>query len=225
MFNLILQTALLVLAAFVLGAIAGCLMRRFLTGGSVYSSPASASSSPRSTPAETGASAAAATVAARMAKQEEEAAAARAKAEADEEAQRARREADAAAARAEIEAKAKAADEAAAGADDTMDEAAVEAALASLPSDASNEDKANAVGSRPVGLSAPTGGAADDLKKIKGIGKVNEGKLNGLGIYHFSQIRDWTPAEARWVGTFLAFSGRIEREDWIGQATTLADSE
>lgn len=103
-----------------------------------------------------------------------------------------------------------------------LSEEAMAARLADLPKDATPEQKADAVGSRPAGLSAPTGGKADDLKRIRGIGKVNEAKLAGLGIYHFEQVASWSAAEARWVGTFLSFSGRIEREDWIGQAKTLA---
>ncbi len=104
------------------------------------------------------------------------------------------------------------------------DEAAeIEKKLAALPKDATPEDKANAVGERPAGLSEPTGGIADDLKRIKGIGKVNEDKLNGLGVFHFAQIAGWSHAEALWVGTYLAFPGRIDREDWIGQAKVLAE--
>jgi NADH-quinone oxidoreductase subunit E len=104
-----------------------------------------------------------------------------------------------------------------------IDDKAVEDALHALPADASNEDKANAVGTRPIGLDAPRGGSKDNLQRIKGIGKVNEGKLNDLGIYHFDQIAGWSASEARWVGTFLSFMGRIEREDWIGQARVLAE--
>lgn len=37
-------------------------------------------------------------------------------------------------------------------------------------------------------LSAPRGGKADNLTRIKGIGSVNEKKLNDHGIYHFDQI-------------------------------------
>ncbi len=75
---------------------------------------------------------------------------------------------------------------------------------------------------KPSGLAAPRGGKADDLKRIRGIGKQNEGRLHGLGIWHFDQIAAWTPSEVRWVGAFLAFPGRIEREDWVGQAAVLA---
>lgn len=225
MFYLVLHTALLILAAFLLGAIVGCLLKRVLSGGAVYSAkPADATaSSPsagkpapsrRRTPAESAAAAAAATVAARteaFGRMAEEAEHKMAEAAHD------------AVHKVEEVAEAISADAPTMVEPEVMDEKAVEEALAALPADASNEDKANAVGSRPAGLSAPQGGSKDNLQRIKGIGKVNEGKLNDLGIYHFAQIRDWTPAEARWVGTFLSFSGRIEREDWIGQARALAD--
>lgn len=77
-------------------------------------------------------------------------------------------------------------------------------------------------GTKPAGLETPKGGKADDLKRIKGIGKQNEGRLHGLGIWHFEQIAGWNADEAKWVGGYLAFPGRIEREDWIGQAKVLA---
>ncbi|XUM21907.1 cell envelope biogenesis protein TolA [Bradyrhizobium oligotrophicum S58] len=77
-------------------------------------------------------------------------------------------------------------------------------------------------GARPLGLVAPRGGQADDLKLIKGIGKQNEARLHGLGIWHFAQIAAWTAEHAKWVGSYLAFTGRIEREQWISQAKELA---
>lgn len=76
-------------------------------------------------------------------------------------------------------------------------------------------------GKRPAGL--PTArGAADNLKLIKGIGPQNEGRLQALGIWHFSQIAAWTPENVEWVGAYLAFPGRIEREEWVKQAAVLA---
>ncbi|MGJ3262374.1 MAG: NADH-quinone oxidoreductase subunit NuoE [Salinarimonas sp.] len=103
------------------------------------------------------------------------------------------------------------------------EEEEVAARLATLPKDASAEDKANAVGARPAGLEGPRGGAADDLKRILGIGPANEKKLNALGIFHFDQIAGWDRAQIRWVGTYLAFPGRIDRENWVEQARALAD--
>ena len=75
---------------------------------------------------------------------------------------------------------------------------------------------------RPAGLSAPRGGVPDSLQRIKGIGKRNEELLNSLGIYHFGQIAAWTPSEVLWIGQYLAFPERIQRDNWVGQATLLA---
>ena len=78
-------------------------------------------------------------------------------------------------------------------------------------------------GRRPRGLIGPRGGKADDLKLIRGIGPQNEGRLHALGIWHFAQIAAWTPEEVSWIGSYLAFPGRIEREGWRGQAQQLAN--
>jgi predicted flap endonuclease-1-like 5' DNA nuclease len=80
---------------------------------------------------------------------------------------------------------------------------------------------ADQVGVRPSALSGPRDGRPDDLKVIRGIGPQNESRLNALGIHHLDQIAAWTAEEARWVGTYLSFPGRIEREDWPGQARAL----
>ncbi|MET3791131.1 ATP-binding cassette domain-containing protein [Aquamicrobium terrae] len=71
-------------------------------------------------------------------------------------------------------------------------------------------------------LPAPRGGKADDLQLVKGIGPVNEKKLNAHGIYHFDQIAAWKKADIAAAEAYLAFDGRIAREDWIGQAKALA---
>ena len=102
------------------------------------------------------------------------------------------------------------------------EEARVTGALAELPKDATPEQKADAVGKRPVGLDAARAGQADDLTRIRGIDPANGQSLNGLGIYHFDQIAAWSRDEITWVGTYLAFPGRIDREDWVGQAKALA---
>lgn len=74
---------------------------------------------------------------------------------------------------------------------------------------------------RPIGLEAPEG-AADDLTKIKGIGPKLSQTLNDLGVYHFRQIAAWEDAEAKWIDDFLAFKGRVAREQWIEQAQKFA---
>jgi predicted flap endonuclease-1-like 5' DNA nuclease len=75
---------------------------------------------------------------------------------------------------------------------------------------------------RPPGLSRPRGGVQDNLTRIRGVGERNEALLNTLGIFHFGQIAAWTPGEVRWIGQYLAFPERIERDDWVGQAIVLA---
>jgi len=71
-------------------------------------------------------------------------------------------------------------------------------------------------------LPAARGGQADKLTLIKGIGPVNEKKLNDHGIFHFDQIAAWTQADIAAAEAYLAFDGRIAREDWVGQAAELA---
>ena len=113
-------------------------------------------------------------------------------------------------------------DDAATRAHADAEEAHIREALSKLPADSTPEQKANAVGARPVALPAPRSGTADDLQRIKGVGPVNEQHLHGLGVFHFDQIAAWTLAEIRWVGTYLAFPGRIHRERWVAQAASLA---
>ena len=113
-------------------------------------------------------------------------------------------------------------DEAAAHEHAAAEEAHINQTLSKLGSDATPEEKANAVGTRPSAMIAARGGAADDLQRIKGVGPVNEKHLHELGVFHFDQIAAWQRAEIRWVGTYLAFPGRIDREQWVAQAANLA---
>ncbi|CAI2932611.1 ATP-binding cassette domain-containing protein [Aminobacter niigataensis] len=71
-------------------------------------------------------------------------------------------------------------------------------------------------------LAAPRGGVPDRLILIKGIGPVNEKKLNEHGIFHFDQVAAWKKSDIAAAEAYLAFDGRIEREDWVGQAKALA---
>ena len=66
--------------------------------------------------------------------------------------------------------------------------------------------------------SAAASGDPDDLTRIKGIGKVLSGKLHALGVTKFMQIAAFTPDDVVRIDDQLNFKGRIEREDWIGQA-------
>ncbi|MET3612760.1 NADH-quinone oxidoreductase subunit E [Rhizobium aquaticum] len=73
---------------------------------------------------------------------------------------------------------------------------------------------------RPAAVEKPA--TPDDLKMISGVGPVMEAKLHDLGIYTFAQIAKWTEKEVTWVDGYLAFRGRIVRDDWIKQADALA---
>lgn len=91
-----------------------------------------------------------------------------------------------------------------------------EAAPVTAPPAAAEDD------AQPELLSAPRGGKADDLKKLKGVGPKLEATLNGLGIFHFDQIAGWSEAEAAWVDAEINAKGRIARDGWIDQANALA---
>ena len=76
---------------------------------------------------------------------------------------------------------------------------------------------------RPAGLTGARGGAADDLKRIKGVGPKLEQLCHSLGFYHFDQIAAWTADEIAWVDDNLeGFKGRVTRDDWVAQARVLA---
>jgi len=62
----------------------------------------------------------------------------------------------------------------------------------------------------------------DDLKRIKGVGPYIEEKLNAIGIYTFDQISRFSPEDMQTVTELISFfPGRIERDDWKGQAAIL----
>jgi predicted flap endonuclease-1-like 5' DNA nuclease len=66
----------------------------------------------------------------------------------------------------------------------------------------------------------------DDLKMISGIGPVNEASLNALGIYTFRQISKFTAQDIDALNdAIIYFSGRIERDEWVAQATELVHNQ
>jgi len=72
---------------------------------------------------------------------------------------------------------------------------------------------------------AAAAGAKDDLKLISGVGPALEKKLIALGVTSLKQVAAFDAAEIERVDAELNFKGRIEREDWIGQAKTLLAGE
>ena len=83
------------------------------------------------------------------------------------------------------------------------------------------EAAANGEAAEP--LFATPEGDADDLKKISGVGPVLEKKLNALGITRFDQVANFSDEDIARVDDALNFKGRIQRDDWIGQAKSLAE--
>jgi len=77
---------------------------------------------------------------------------------------------------------------------------------------------------KPTGFSEKPSDA-DDLKRIKGVGPVIEKTLNGLGIYQFKQIAEFTRDNISWVDKYISFPGRIDREEWVPQAKELAEGK
>ncbi len=69
---------------------------------------------------------------------------------------------------------------------------------------------------------APPEQEKDDLQEIVGIGKVFENTLHELGIFSFRQIAAFSVADIARVNVELKeCRGRMEQDDWIGQAKDL----
>ena len=89
--------------------------------------------------------------------------------------------------------------------------------------EATPEPEAPAVeAARPANLLDAAPEDADDLTKLSGVGPKLAEKLNTNGVYTFAQIAAWTPAEVAYIDDQLSFKGRIERDNWIEQATSFA---
>ncbi len=62
----------------------------------------------------------------------------------------------------------------------------------------------------------------NDLQKIKGIGISIEEKLNNIDILTFEQLSNFSSEDITQVtGLIKIFPGKIERDDWVGQAINL----
>lgn len=62
----------------------------------------------------------------------------------------------------------------------------------------------------------------DDLTKIEGLSPFIEDKLNKLGIYSYDQISRFTKDDVETITHLIEyFPGRIERDNWVGQAKAL----
>lgn len=66
-------------------------------------------------------------------------------------------------------------------------------------------------------------GVGDPLEDIIGVGPMLNDLLHEVGVFYFWQIAEWDEADIEYVdGLLRHFRGRIERDDWVGQARELA---
>ncbi|MCY1663886.1 5' DNA nuclease [Rhizobium sp. SL86] len=63
--------------------------------------------------------------------------------------------------------------------------------------------------------------AADDLKKISGIGPKLVEMLGGMGVTRFAEIAAWTDKDVEHFDRELGLDGRIAKDNWIAQAKAL----
>lgn len=76
-----------------------------------------------------------------------------------------------------------------------------------------------AIGSR---IKAASAEEKNDLKKINGIGPFIEKKLNDIGIFTYEQISQFDADIIHQITDAIQFfPGRIDRDDWVGQAKKL----
>jgi predicted flap endonuclease-1-like 5' DNA nuclease len=110
---------------------------------------------------------------------------------------------------------------------ETAPPAPTETKVQEVSSDKADNDTSSSDGTvnddwKPSVLSAPLG-EPDDLKRISGIGPVIEKTLNEFGFFHYQQIAELTKENIAWLDNYIAFPGRIERENWVDQAKNLLE--
>jgi len=64
-------------------------------------------------------------------------------------------------------------------------------------------------------------GQPDDLKQIKSISADLEAQLRKLNVLKYDQIANFSDEDIANVDEALNLNGRIEKEDWVGQARAL----
>ena len=96
-------------------------------------------------------------------------------------------------------------------------------AATAAPKAAKAAAKAAPAKAAPAKAAAPAADqAADDLKKLSGVGQALEKKLLAGGVTSFAQIAAWSAEDVASVDAELALKGKIEKEGWIAQAKDLA---
>jgi large subunit ribosomal protein L21 len=64
-------------------------------------------------------------------------------------------------------------------------------------------------------------GKPDDLKLISGVGPAIEKKLNGAGVWHYWQVKNFSDEDIAKIEQQVGAKGRAHRDDWKGQAADL----
>lgn len=65
----------------------------------------------------------------------------------------------------------------------------------------------------------------NDLTAIDGIGPFLEKKLNDAGVFTYAEIASWDAAKIAEITQKISFfEGRIEKDDWVGQAKKLLEA-
>ena len=64
-------------------------------------------------------------------------------------------------------------------------------------------------------------GEPDNLTQIKGLNAELAERLGGLGVIKFEQIANFSDDDIANVDEVLGLKGRIEKDDWVGQAQKL----
>ncbi|RVD55998.1 proton-conducting membrane transporter, partial [Mesorhizobium sp. M8A.F.Ca.ET.023.02.2.1] len=100
---------------------------------------------------------------------------------------------------------------------------AAKAPAAKAPAKTSAAPKAAPAAKKTAPAAAkPASGKPDNLRRLIGIGPVNEKLLKAQGVTTFAQIAAWTSADIKRIEDVMNFDGRIARERWIEQAKLLA---
>ncbi|MDX8498677.1 proton-conducting membrane transporter [Mesorhizobium sp. VK4C] len=103
--------------------------------------------------------------------------------------------------------------------------AAAKTSAAPKPAAKSAVHKKAATAPKRAAAPKAAAGKADNLRRLIGIGPVNEKLLKGQGVTTYAQIAAWTDADVKRIEDVLNFDGRIAREKWIEQAKLLASGD
>jgi large subunit ribosomal protein L21 len=74
----------------------------------------------------------------------------------------------------------------------------------------------------PKAAAPAAASAADNLKKMTGVGPALEKKLNGAGITTFAQIAALTEPQIAELEEQLSLAGRFAKDGWVAQAAEFA---